>query len=230
MNLIDIRKLKLGWKKKFIVGRGESSGYGKTCGKGSEGQNTRSGTSYIPYFEGGQMPLPRKIPKRGFNNNRFKIYYQIVNVKTLDARFQDSENVSTESLVERGIIKKGPVKILGHGTIAKKLNVVADLFSKSAAEKITQAGGTCKNVQKTESNPFVKISLTQIQKKFQEKDKVTPEKLVEAKIVKDLSRPIKITGGFLNKKVVVSAHSFSRSAIKKIRSKNGKAIVLQMTS
>ncbi len=226
MNLLDIRKAKLGWRKRFRVGRGESSGYGKTCGKGNEGQNTRSGISYQPYFEGGQMPLPRKVPKRGFNN-RFKTVYQVVNLKTLENVFQDGNQVTTATLIETGVIHKGPVKILGNGNIAKKLTVVADAWSKSAEAKITKAGGTCQKSERKQVSTLQRVSLTAIQRKFNENETVDPQKLLEQKLITDPNIPVKITNGLLTKKLVIIAQKFSRQAIKKIRAKKGQAKVIE---
>jgi len=137
-------------KKKKIRGRGNSSGRGGTSGKGHKGQNARSGGSVRPGFEGGQMPLYRRIARRGFSNFVFKKNYQIVNVATLEERFESSEEVTKESLLEKGIIRKKdlPVKVLGDGELKKALNVHVNKVSASAREKIEKAGGQIK--QKTE--------------------------------------------------------------------------------
>lgn len=127
-------------KKKKRVGRGSGSGLGKTAGKGDKGQKARSGGTKGKGFEGGQMPLIRRIPKRGFSNP-FKIIYDIVNLQQLN-RFDDGEEVTIEKMkVKRLISGKYPVKILGNGEIEKKLIVMANKFSKSAEEKIKQKGG-----------------------------------------------------------------------------------------
>lgn len=124
----------------FRRGRGHGSGNGKTAGKGHKGQKARSGAPR-PGFEGGQMPLYRRIPKRGFTNYNRKDIVGI-NLTCLDA-FDDGSEVTVESLLEKGIIKnpKDGVKILGNGEITKKLDVKVNAFSKSAAEKIQAAGG-----------------------------------------------------------------------------------------
>ena len=129
-------------KKRFRVGRGHASGNGKTAGKGHKGQNARSGGGVRPGFEGGQLPLYRKLPKRGFKN-RFAKHYAIVNVCDLN-RFNDGDKVTLAALVEAGIIRKelDGLKVLGNGDITKKLTVEATVFSATAKEKIEAAGGT----------------------------------------------------------------------------------------
>ena len=123
-------------------GRGAGTGNGKTAGKGHKGQKARSGGGVRPGFEGGQMPLQRRMPKRGFCNMAFSKDYQIVNLCDLD-RFEDGSVVTAKELCEKGLIRKEsePVKILGLGEITNKLTVKADKFSKSAAEKIEAVGG-----------------------------------------------------------------------------------------
>ena len=124
------------------LGRGSSSGTGKTSGKGHKGQNARSGGGVRPGFEGGQLPLYRRLPKRGFSNAMFKKTYVVINVSDLN-RFEDGTVVTPELLKEMGIIKKelSGIKILGNGSIEKKLTVRANLFSDVAKEKIETAGG-----------------------------------------------------------------------------------------
>ena len=123
------------------IGRGHGSGNGKTAGKGHKGQKARAGRGIRAGFEGGQMPLHRRIPKRGFNNI-FATPYVAINVAALN-RFEDGAVVTTEALLEAGIIKKAPygVKILGNGKIEKKLTVQVAAFSESAKAKIEAAGG-----------------------------------------------------------------------------------------
>lgn len=129
-------------KDSFRRGRGPGSGNGKTAGKGHKGQNARSGGGVRPGFEGGQLPLYRKLPKRGFKN-RFAKHYAIVNVCELN-RFNDGDKVNLAVLVEAGIIRKelDGLKVLGNGEITKKITVEAAVFSASAKEKIEAAGGT----------------------------------------------------------------------------------------
>ena len=129
-------------KEVFRKGRGPGSGNGKTAGKGHKGQNARSGGGVRPGFEGGQLPLYRKLPKRGFNNYRFGTKYATVNVVALN-KFDDGEVVDAAALVKKGIVGKlfDGVKILGEGEITKKLTVKANVFSASAKEKIEAVGG-----------------------------------------------------------------------------------------
>ena len=123
------------------IGRGHGSGNGKTAGKGHKGQKARAGHGMRPGFEGGQMPLQRRVPKRGFNNI-FAEEYAIINVAALEV-FDDGAVVDTAALVEKRIIKKAdcPVKVLGNGKLTKKLTVNLNAFSATAAEKINAAGG-----------------------------------------------------------------------------------------
>ena len=129
-------------KDSFRKGRGPGSGNGKTAGKGHKGQNARSGGGVRLGFEGGQLPLYRKLPKRGFHN-KFATNYAIVNVATLNDKFEDGETVNLESLKAKGIVKKplDGLKVLGNGEISKKLTVEAKVFSATAKEKIEAAGG-----------------------------------------------------------------------------------------
>lgn len=129
-------------KEGFRKGRGVGSGNGKTAGKGHKGQNARSGGGVRLGFEGGQLPLYRKLPKRGFKNH-FATHYAIVNVSDLDKRFNDGDTVNLETLMAAGLIKKSldGLKVLGNGEITKKLTVEAAIFSASAKEKIEAVGG-----------------------------------------------------------------------------------------
>ena len=130
-------------KAKKRVGRGPGSGLGKTSGRGQKGQKSRSGASIPAWFQGGQTPLYRRIPKRGFNNARFTVRYATINVSDLNTYFNDGDVVTPEVLKERKIIKKqlNGVKVLGNGELKKKLTVKANIFSKSAITKIEGAGG-----------------------------------------------------------------------------------------
>jgi len=129
------------------VGRGTSSGNGKTAGKGHKGQNARSGGGVRPGFEGGQLPLFRRLPKRGFSNAKFKVEYATINVSDLD-NFEDGAVVTPELLKEMGIVKKqlAGIKVLGNGELTKKLTVKATKFSASAVEKIEKMGGKAEEV------------------------------------------------------------------------------------
>ena len=127
----------------FRKGRGPGSGNGKTAGKGHKGQNARSGGGVRPGFEGGQLPLYRKLPKRGFKNCLFGKQYTVVNVESLN-KFNDGEVVDAAALLAKGIISdvaKNGVKVLGEGELTKKLTVKAAVFSGSAKEKIEAVGG-----------------------------------------------------------------------------------------
>ena len=129
---------KAAWRK----GRGPGSGNGKTAGKGHKGQNARSGGGVRPGFEGGQLPLYRKLPKRGFNNARFGKQYAVINVQALN-RFNDGEVVDSAALLASGVIDAvlDGVKILGEGELTKKITVKAAVLSQAAKEKIEAVGG-----------------------------------------------------------------------------------------
>ncbi|WP_147625093.1 50S ribosomal protein L15 [Treponema denticola] len=130
--------------KKKIVGRGSSSGWGKTSGKGHKGQQARSGGKVYAGFEGGQMPLYRRVAKKGFSNYPFKKEFYVVNLAMLETKYSDGETVNKDSLMQKGLLRKGSlyVKVLGTGDITKKLTVDVDRISASAKEKIEKAGGT----------------------------------------------------------------------------------------
>lgn len=138
------------YKARKRVGRGESSGQGKTSGRGHKGAGSRSGNSRRPYFEGGQMPLARRIPKRGFSNANFRTNYHVVNVKSLEARLDDGAEVNVDTLVEARLIRdnKLPLKVLGEGDLTKKFTVTAAKVSASAKAKIEGAGGSVTEVVK----------------------------------------------------------------------------------
>ena len=125
------------------VGRGPGSGMGKTSTRGENGQKSRSGASIKPWFQGGQSPLYRRIPKRGFNNANFANRFATINLSDLNRYFNDGDVVTPEVLFERRILKKGlnGVKVLGNGTLEKKLTVKAHKFSKVAKEQIEKLGG-----------------------------------------------------------------------------------------
>jgi large subunit ribosomal protein L15 len=125
------------------LGCGESSGHGKTSGKGHKGQKARSGGSIRPGFEGGQMPLIRRLPKRGFNNASFKVNYAIVNLAELNS-FESGTRVDEEALRKLGLIRGrfAGLKVLARGELTKSLTVEADKFSEAARQRIEQAGGS----------------------------------------------------------------------------------------
>ena len=141
MKLHDLSPADGSKKNRKRVGRGPGSGLGKTAGRGQKGQRSRTGYSRRPGFEGGQMPLIRRVPKRGFTNI-FRTEYTVVNLSDLAGL--DGDRVTPESLLEAGLVRRGmPVKVLGDGELDRGMTVVAHKFSKSARQKIEAAGGTC---------------------------------------------------------------------------------------
>ena len=149
MRLHDIKPRPGAKHRRKRLGSGESSGLGKTCGRGHKGQKSRSGGGPRSTFEGGQMPLYRRLPKRGFNNARFKKIYAVVNVGMLDEVFEDGAVINEEVLRANGIVKGkyDGIKILGSGNLSKKLKFSVDKVSDSAKDKIEKAGG---NISKKE--------------------------------------------------------------------------------
>ncbi len=130
-------------KRKRIVGRGQGSGRGTTAGRGNKGQKSRSGGKTYVGFEGGQMPLYRRLAHRGFSNYPFRKEFQVVNLGEVQKRFNDGDTVDAAALVKAGLVKGAvPVKILGDGEFTKKLSFKVDAISASAKEKIEKAGGT----------------------------------------------------------------------------------------
>ncbi|MDA8334435.1 MAG: 50S ribosomal protein L15 [Peptococcaceae bacterium] len=142
MNLAELKPARGARRPPTRKGQGTGSGNGKTAGRGHKGQKARSGGGVRPGFEGGQMPLARRMPKRGFTNHPFKKEIVLVNVRDLN-RFTDGSVVDPAALVAEGLVKKlgDGIKILGSGTITRSLTVRANAFSKSAGEKISAAGG-----------------------------------------------------------------------------------------
>ncbi len=126
------------------LGRGRGSGQGATSGRGNKGYHSRAGSNKAVGFEGGQNPRLKRMPKRGFNNANFRTEYEVINLASLEERFEDGARVDAVAMFEARLVTdaKALVKILGNGELKKKLTVVANKFSKSAAEKIAQAGGT----------------------------------------------------------------------------------------
>jgi len=131
-------------KRRKRIGCGESSGHGKTSCKGNKGQKARSGSGIRPGFEGGQMPLFRRLPKKGFSNAAFKTKFEVVNLSSLEKAFEDGAVVDEATLREKGLVNRtcDAVKILGNGDISRKLTVQVSHVSGSAREKIEKAGGT----------------------------------------------------------------------------------------
>jgi len=142
MNLSDLRPAKGAKHSKKRVGRGQGSGNGKTAGRGHKGAQSRSGYKHKRGFEGGQMPLHRRVPKRGFHN-LFRDEYAVVNLDTLAEQFEAGAEITVDALREQGLVRKGAkkIKVLARGDIAKALTVHAHKFSGKAAEKIAAAGG-----------------------------------------------------------------------------------------
>jgi len=142
MNLSNLRPPKGAKHAKKRVGRGPGSGHGKTASRGHKGAKSRSGFKFKRGFEGGQMPLHRRVPKRGFHN-QFRVEYAVVNLDTLAERFDAGAEVTPDALREAGLIHSArqPIKVLARGDISKKLTVRAHKFSGKAAEKIAAAGG-----------------------------------------------------------------------------------------
>ena len=154
MRLHDLKPRPGSKHRRKRLGQGESSGRGKTAGRGGKGQSARSGSSIRPGFEGGQMPLIRRIPKRGFNNARHTIEYIPVNLESLN-QFEDGATVDELALRNIGLAN-GPVKrikILGSGDLSKKLKVTAHAFSASAKAKIEKLGGSCEVIVKKVEGP-----------------------------------------------------------------------------
>jgi len=143
MSDLTIKAPKGGAKKKRIVGRGSSAGQGKTAGRGHKGQNARSGGGTSIGFEGGQMPLFRRLARRGFSNHPFKKEYIVINLSEIETKYADGEVVNLETLKDKGIIKKSQnnIKILGEGDFSRKVDVDLEKVSKTAQEKIEKAGG-----------------------------------------------------------------------------------------
>lgn len=142
MKLHTIHPAEGATKTRKIVGRGPGSGLGKTSGKGHKGQNARSGGGVRPGFEGGQLPLFRRLPKRGFSNALFKKEYAVINLSDLN-KFEDGSVITPDLLKEMGLVKKqlDGIKVLGNGKLEKKLTVKAHKFSNRALEQINELGG-----------------------------------------------------------------------------------------
>ena len=144
MELYELPKIV---KKRKRIGRGDASGWGTTAGRGNKGEKSRSGGAKGQYFEGGQTPLIRRLPKRGFTNI-FRVDYEVVNLGRLNDVCLEGGIIDIVYLSEKGIVNKGkPVKILGDGELSKKVTIKAHAFSKSAKEKIEQAGGIIEVLQ-----------------------------------------------------------------------------------
>ncbi len=151
MNLHEIYPFPEERKGRKRVGRGSGSGLGCTAGKGNKGQNARAGGGVRPGFEGGQMPLQRRLPKRGFKNYLFKVTYSVINLARLQEAFEGKTEISLEDIYARGLAAYGtPVKVLGEGEVSAALKVEAHKFSRSAVEKLQAAGGEAKELESAE--------------------------------------------------------------------------------
>lgn len=147
MQLHDLKPFPEERKTRRRVGRGTGSGLGGTSGRGHKGQNARSGGGVRPGFEGGQMPLQRRLPKHGFKNALFKIVYEVIDLDSLQEAFPDQASITLDDIYKRKIAKKkGLVKILARGEVNKALEIEAHRFSRAAIEKIEKAGGKAKEL------------------------------------------------------------------------------------
>ena len=160
MNLTNVKTAKIPRKYKFIKGRGHSSGVGKTCGRGRKGQYARQGERFRAYFEGGQMPIIRRLPKFGFNNYEFKTDFEVVNLSQLEKLFAAGETVDEAALRARGLVRRvcDGIKVLGAGALTKKLSVKVDAVTASAEQKILKAGGAVERLIKKEEAPARKAA------------------------------------------------------------------------
>ncbi|OGS37089.1 MAG: 50S ribosomal protein L15 [Elusimicrobia bacterium RIFOXYB2_FULL_49_7] len=146
MGLSNLKPARGSRHRRKIIGRGEGSGHGGSATRGMKGQRARSGDGKMSGFEGGQIPLVRRIPKRGFNS-KFRVEYQVINVEELDKLFDKDSVITPVELRKKGLVKRGlPVKVLGTGDIKKALTVKVDAFSQSALEKVKAAGGSIEKV------------------------------------------------------------------------------------
>ena len=147
MELHDLHNTEGATRPRRRVGRGDGSGYGKTCGRGENGQKSRTGSVIRPFFEGGQIPLFRRLPKRGFTSRNHK-EFDLVNVSKLEEIFEAGETINAEVLRAKSVLGKTklPLKVLGAGEVKKSFTIVANKFSATAKEKIEAAGGTCETI------------------------------------------------------------------------------------
>jgi large subunit ribosomal protein L15 len=179
-------------------GRGESSGHGKTSGRGNKGSKARTGKYIKRGYEGGQTPIFKRFPKRGFSNENFERRFHIVNLGDLAEQFDDGATVDAAALIEKGLVPdiKQPVKVLGEGTVGKKLTIMAGWFSKSAHQKILDAGGTAQNLKGTTfefpkpKKKFIPREPVKKAKKFEEPEgEAKAEPKGEAKAEKGQGKP-----------------------------------------
>ena len=179
MSLSNLRPPKGAKHARKRVGRGPGSGHGKTASRGSKGAKSRSGFRFKRGFEGGQMPLHRRVPKRGFTNI-FRVEYAVVNLDTLAEVFEAGSAVTPELLRERGLVRqaRAPIKVLGRGEISKALTVRAHRFSGSAAEKIAKAGGSVERLEPVDETP--KVEKPEAQKAVKSEVKADSQEVVKS--------------------------------------------------
>lgn len=229
MILLDANKLIVPGKRPRRVGRGASTGHGRRSGRGHRGQLGRSGVSFHPYFEGGQMPLSRKLAKRGFNNKRFQIKRLALSTTILEKHFKDGEIVNISELGRRGLISGGvdSVKIIKGCELTKKLSVEAHAFSKGAKAAIEKVGGRATTIANNVPK-VVRIPLSVLDNKFEAGEKISADSLVQKKILKGGERFRITSEGIVTKKLGVSVKwgFISRAAVNKIRKNGGKVVIL----
>jgi large subunit ribosomal protein L15 len=192
MSLNNLRPPRGARRDRKRVGRGPGSGHGKTASRGSKGAKSRSGFRFKRGFEGGQMPLHRRVPKRGFRNP-FRVEYAVVNLDTLAEVFDAGSSVTPELLRERGLVRhaSAPVKVLGRGDIAKQLTVHAHKFSGSAAQKIAAAGGAAELIETArDKEQRLKVE-EKARRKAQEAERLKAEKAAktEAEVAEKAAKP-----------------------------------------
>lgn len=210
------------------LGRGHGSGQGKTAGKGHKGSQARSGHAKgtDDGFEGGQIPIQRRLPKGGFKNP-FRVEYAVVNVSSLEKYFEANSVVDREALKKAGLLKGSqPVKVLGNGELNKSLKVHLDKVSKSAQEKITKAGGSFEEL--TREVKFTTIRLSAINRKFESGSTVDRGALLEAGLIREDKKdmPIRVTakshgGNELTKAITVKVDEVTEGAAAKIQAAGG---------
>jgi large subunit ribosomal protein L15 len=218
-------------KKRKRIGRGQGSGQGRTAGKGNKGQKARSGGSIRRGFEGGQMPLHRRVPKFGFYN-RFMKTYGIISLETLAKTMPEGGDINIEVLIEKGLIASDStlLKILGNGKIQAKYNICADKVSASAKKSIEEKGGSIDIIEKR--SKIARITLGQLARNFKSDGsgspiKVTVESIRKAGLLASYKEKVEIIAvGKINTKYSVEVHKVSRAARKIIETSGGKVIVI----
>lgn len=230
MDLETVRKRGLRRRKRMRVGRGTSSGKGKTCGRGQKGQGARTGPRPVPYFEGGQLPIVRRLPKRGFRHARHGKRFAEIDLGDLENNFEEGSTVTVDEIRKKGIADPGPdgVRLLGSGTLTKPLTVRLQGVTRGAREAIEKAGGNVEVVPMQKGTEYVPIRLGTLNARFEEGAEVDPQALAAKGILRDGTQPVRIVkgGGALRKKLTIRAHRFSRTALEEIRRTGGRAVVL----